>query len=103
MKNSCSSSTRVDDDTSPDIELNIADYLDTSTTTTQTSVCTAELKKIPSKKKSSASTSKTKRPWAASNRQKAGSSKDVNLVMIQIAERLLKEPSEKPSSDIKRG
>ena len=101
MNNSCSSSTKVvDDDTSPDIELDIADSPESSTTTTQTSVSTAELGEIPSKKKSSASTSKTKWPWAASNHQKAGSSKDVDLAMIQIAEKLLNEPSEKPSSDI---
>ena len=101
MNNSSSSSTRfVDDDTSPDIELDIADSPESSTTTSQTSVITAEMEEIPSKMKSSASTSKTKRPWAASNHQKAGSSKDVDLAMIQIAEKLLKEPSEKPSSDI---
>ena len=62
----------VDDDTSPDLELDIADSPESSTTTTQTSVSTAELEEIPSKRKSSVSTSKTKRPWAASNRQKSG-------------------------------
>ena len=101
MNNSSSSSTRVvDDDPSPDIELDIADSPESSTITTQTSVSTAELEEIPSKKKSLASTSKTKRPWAASNCQKVGSSKDIDLAMIRIAEKLLKEPSEKPSSDI---
>ena len=82
----------------PDIELDIADSPESSTTTTQTSVSTAELEEIPSKKKSSASTLKTKRPKEVSNHQKAGSAKDINLAMIQIAEKLQNESSEKPSS-----
>ena len=52
-------------------------------------------------KKSTASTSKTpKRPWAAANRRKGNTKEDVKLVIIQIAEKLLQEPSEKtPSVD----
>ena len=50
MNNSSSSSTRVDDDdTSPDIQLDIADSPESSTTTTHTSVSTADLEEIPSK------------------------------------------------------
>lgn len=103
MNSSSSSSintTAGDDDTSPDIELDITDSPESSSSIKQTLDSTAEDLEIPPKKKSSGSTSsKTKRPWAASNRQKLESSKDVDLAMIQIAEKLLKESSEKPSEN----
>ena len=52
-------------------------------------------------KKSTASALKTpKRPWAAAKRWKGSTKEDVDLATIQIAEKLLQEPSEKtPSVD----
>ena len=70
-------------------------------TSNQSSTNANEVAVVVNPKKSTASASKTpKRSWAATNRRKGSTKEDVDLAMIQIAEKLLQEPSEKtPSVD----
>ena len=60
-----------------------------------------EMAVVVNPKKSTASALKTpKRPWAAANGRKGNTREDIDLAMIQIAEKLLQEPPEKtPSVD----
>ena len=70
-------------------------------TSNQSSTSTNEVAVVVNPKKPTASAlNTTKRPWAAANRRKGSTKEDVDLAMIQIAEKLLQEPSEKtPSVD----
>ena len=67
----------------------------------QPSTSTNEVAVVVNPKKPTASALKTtKRPWAAANRRKGSTKEDVDPAMIEIAEKLLQEPSEKtPSVD----
>ena len=60
-----------------------------------------EVAEVVNPKKPTASALKTtKRSWAAANRQKGSTKEDIDLAMMQIAQELLQEPSEKtPSVD----
>ena len=60
-----------------------------------------EVADVVNPKKPTASALKTtKRSWAAANRQKGSTKEDIDLAMMQIAQELLQEPSEKtPSVD----
>ena len=102
MNNSSSSTQSHDniDDTEQDSTDSPASS-ESRPTSSQSSTNSNEVAVVVNPKKSTASTLKTpKRPWAAANRRKGNTKEDVDLAMIQIAEKLLQEPSEKtPSVD----
>ena len=102
MNNSSSSTQSHDniDDTERDSTDSPASS-ESRPTSSQSSTNSNEVAVVVNPKKSTASTLKTpKRPWAAANRRKGNTKEDVDLAMIQIAEKLLQEPSEKtPSVD----
>lgn len=60
-----------------------------------TEVEVAPTQKRPSATSTPASSTNTKRPWATANRRKSSPKEEIDLAMIQIAEKLLKEPTEK--------
>ena len=93
--NSSSSSTQSHgniDDTEHDSTDSLASS-ESRPTSNQSSTNANEVAVVVNPKKSTASASKTpKRSWAATNRRKGSTKEDVDLAMIQIAEKLLQEP-----------
>ncbi|XP_046848019.1 uncharacterized protein LOC124441589 [Xenia sp. Carnegie-2017] len=99
MNTSSCSIARIDDANLIDVEVHNTDSPESFTATTPGSTSTGDLEEIPSKNQSLASSSKRKRPWATSNRQKGGKSKDVDMAMLEIAGKLLQEPTPNTSED----
>ena len=100
MNNSSSSTRSHDniDDTEQDSTDSPASS-ESRPTSNQSSTSTNEVAVVVNPRKPTASALKTtKRPRAAANRRKGSTKEDVYLAMIQIAEKLLQEPSEKTLS-----
>ena len=100
MNNSSSSTQSHDniDDTEQDSTDSPASS-ESRPSSNQSSTSTVAVVVTP-KKPTASALKTTKRPWAAANRRTGRTKEDVDLAMIEIAEKLLQEPSEKtPSVD----